>query len=205
MIKHYPEIDKFFLSDSFTDEELDAFKATLKIKYDDLKYSQALSLVNLILRKFEIASGIEIEEYREEARKRILRAKNGKINSDKGSPVKEASIKSKRRPSNKKQLHQYEIEEFCRCLEVSLDLVNRVLRKSNLGEIHSGTLSEEQLKALSEMIEAKEKAITRRKKANKKVLGKRASVTKKPYNSGKGVYGEISRLGMGKVIYIRSK
>lgn len=127
MVKYYPEIERFFIRDSFSNEDLDNLKEDLKTKYSKYEYRSVLSLINLDLKKFELANKRETQKFKEETKVRLLNPEKSTKNQKLNHVAKEDS-----KPIGKINLEKLSIQEFCNKLEVNLSLVNKILREKTL-------------------------------------------------------------------------
>jgi len=208
MLNHFPEIEEFFKQDYFTEEDLNDFKQDLQKAYLDKKvYRKALNLIELFLVKFKLSTPQELERFKKRGTRKI------KTRQKKKKPIQVTSSKKdkrKKEPENKDnevvKFLDKPISEICKDLELSLELVNRCLKSKNIEQIEGGNLNSEQFHALKELFLSKVMAKKRKDREQERIFGKRKITRKKQtFKTGGELYEALSKYGMKKLIYIRSK
>lgn len=213
MVYHFPEIDDFFRQDYFTEENLNDLKSKLQESYLDREvFSKALSLIDLYLVKFKLSTPKELEQFKKEGieknktrRKRNKAIYSGNLESKKRN-IKESRINEGKYNKEYLEFLKIPISKISIDLDISISFINKVLESKKIDTIEEGFLSREQFAALKEILVSKLKAKIRKQKQIEKVLGvKIIKANKHKPKTGGKVYEALSKHGMGKVIYIRSK
>ena len=211
MIKHFPEIEAFFKQDYFSEDDLDLLKNELKKAYiKKIFFDKAMSLIALFLIKFKLSSPKELNEFKLNGIARpIKREQNKELRSSKSSPKKKIkrTVEQKDKTINGlNRLRNKTLSAICEDLNISLNLVTRILKKKDIDQISNDKLDSKQFEELKQLLISKLKAKNRLKKENNKIF--RGSLKKSKRHkstTGRNVYETLSKYGMGKVIYIRSK
>jgi len=189
LFKTFPEIDKFFVSNKFTETELDMFIQEIDKKYNDKDLRKAaLSFINLELAKFQVVKDhIDLN---------ILKARKHNNNPQLN------------RPNEIQTLKNSSIKMIAEKLDLPLRKVANLLKmdsKLGLDQISNQILTSDEFNDAKEMILSRLKAIRRKEKQQKRENEGRVKSKKNRNSSNQrnDVYSKIEEIGLGKVIYIR--
>jgi hypothetical protein len=190
LLNTFPEVELFFKSDRFSQEELLSFIKEIEVKYIDKQLRKSVStLINLKILQFQIS-------YEEIPKKRNIVEKAKKLNlksekNDKFHPLLNI-------------LKNNSIENIATNLQWSVSRLLRLLELKGISKSAENLLENNEFKIVSEMFNSRLLGIERIESTkNPKQMIKRD----KPKSIGKqiDVYSKIEAIGMGKVIYIRKK
>lgn len=190
LLNTFPEVELFFKSDKFSQEELLSFIKEVEEKYIDKQLRKSVStLISLKILQFQLS-------YEEIPKKRNIVEKAKKLNlksekDDKLHPLLTV-------------LKHNSIENIAMNLQWSVSRILRLLELKGISKSADNLLENDEFKIVSEMFNSRLLGIERIEKTkNPKQMIKRD----KPKSIGKqiDVYSKIEAIGMGKVIYIRKK
>ena len=190
LLNTFPEVELFFKSDKFSQEELLSFIKEVEGKYKDSQLRKSVStLISLKILQFQIS-------HEEIPKKQNILQKAKKLNlkpekEDKFHPLLSA-------------LKHNSIENIAINLQWSISRILRLLELKGISKSSENLLDDKEFKLVSEMFNSRLWGIERMERnKNPRQMIKRD----KPKSTGKQieVYSKIQAIGMGKVIYIRKK
>ncbi len=194
LLSTFPEIDKFFQNDQFTDVELNIFLTQIEKNYPDKNLQKAaISLINLEIHKFDIEKNIV---------KGITTIE--KIPNKKKLPSK-SKIKTPDFSAELLKLKKLKIEQIAKQIDWSFIKLNSFLKHKKIIKSNYSYLNEDEFKKIEEMLISRLTAIKRIEKSNSiaETVRVKKNKTIKSLYKGNDVYTKIEKNGLGKVIYIR--
>ncbi|OYU78878.1 MAG: hypothetical protein CFE23_16585 [Flavobacterium sp. BFFFF1] len=186
LLKTFPEVELFFESDKFSQEELLSFIQEIEKKYTDERLRRsAHTLIRLKILQFEIA-GTKTP------------SKNNIVNGE------TATKKEKGVHSLIQGLRHKSIENIALKLQWTSSQILILLKQKGISKNLESLLDENEFKIVAEMFYSRIMGIRRNEK-NK--IPKKMIKKDKPKSLDKknDVYSKIESIGLGKVIYIRKK
>ncbi len=211
MIKNFPEIQRFFKSNRFSGEELKELFETIDYVYQNHQVNaQAKALIKLELLKFELQSKEKNTTPRSQKNKlpSVEQTTPSKIDVT----SKDVSRNNKLTPSQFISIRMRSITKgnyrnAAKELELTVPFVIKLLRKKGFYNVKQfDQVGNEVLHKMQGFIQHRLSMLYQSKFRKKK---KGPALNKHQKNSGPsaspGVYGRLEKLGLGKVIYIRSR
>lgn len=188
LLNTFPEVELFFKSDKFSQEELLSFIEEVEGRYNDQQLRKSIStLISLKILQFKIShEGVSYKQNIVEKAKKLnlKQEKNNRFH-----PLLTA-------------LKHNTIENIATNLQWTVSKILRLLELKGIHKSAENLLDINEFKLVSEMFSSRLFGIERmeRSKNPKQMIKK-----DKPKSIGNqiGVYGKIEAFGMGKVIYIR--
>lgn len=190
LLNTFPEVELFFKSDKFSQEELLSFIKEVEEKYKDEQLRKSVStLISLKILQFQIS-------HEEIPKKQNIVEKAKKLNlkpekEDKFHPLLSA-------------LKHNSIENIATNLKWNVSRILRLIELKGISKSAENLLDSNEFKLVSEMFNSRLWGIERieRTKQPKQIIkrDKQKSIGKQI-----SVYSKIEAIGMGKVIYIRKK
>lgn len=212
LLKSFPEIDSFFKNSQFSQTKLIKLVEEINIKYKDRKELEAaLSLIKLELLKFEIQTINSSKE------KQPVNIKENNINRSKNrieKPKKEKHLKKKLSKDLGELPKDFprKISDISLILDFPLDYLIRILRQNSIIIEAHNPLNEDELLKIKPFLLSRINALRRHERKGKYTIAKsgrffdvQANYCRDENHKTIGVYNEISKYGIGKVIYIKSK
>tara|TARA_B100000674_G_C37633558_1_gene819981 strand:+ start:173 stop:778 length:606 start_codon:yes stop_codon:yes gene_type:complete len=199
MLKNFPEIERFFNQDSFSEKELIKFKETILCSYKEKSVkSKAKSLIDLKLLSFQLKS-IEVEN------KKSVKVKKKSNNKRKRSKsyYETHTIESDTKVNNISSFIGLKLAELADKIKIKPDLVLKVLSKE-LGRRYdlNYILLKKDVDILESFLRKRLKLLNIEKVKDKDIQEFTRPKRRKRSGSS-GVYAEIQKYGVGKLIYIR--
>jgi hypothetical protein len=186
LVKSFPEIDSFFKNNQFTNLELEELHDLVR-RYSDAEMRKAaMSLIKLELLKFNINA--------EEIAGKVLIAdkKIHNLDSRSSNESKDSNIGKS-------------VCALANDLNWSVQKIKSLLMQKGISKTDDEYLTAAELILVKDMIEARTIALCRINK--KDSFDKKYINTKKKLNNSNnkvpGVYGQIAKYGLGKIIYTR--
>ncbi|RZK11442.1 MAG: hypothetical protein EOO46_06775 [Flavobacterium sp.] len=190
LVNTFPEVQLFFKSDKFSQEELLSFIKEIEGKYKDAQLRKSVStLISLKILQFQIS-------HEEMPRKKNIIDKATKLTLE---PEKEKKL----HPLLSSLRHN-SIENISINLQWSFSRISNLLKQKGISKSAENLLDSNEFKLVSEMFNSRLWGIERMERTK----NPRQMIKKdKPKSLGNqiSVYSKIEAIGMGKVIYIRKK
>ncbi len=189
LIKTFPEIDYFFRSNKFSEDELNIFLKQIEKNYSSKELRKAaLNLINLELAKFQIVKDQVVLEPLKRPGKRV-------------------QPKIVPKPDDLQELKQLTVQMIADKLRWRVERVQTFLLQNGLTKAAEEILNPIEFNYVKEMFISRLKALQRIDKKNEMEMRGRVKnkKTEKSLDPGDNVYFRISQIGLGKVIYIRKK
>lgn len=190
LLNTFPEVELFFKSDKFSQEELLSFIKEVEEKYKEKQLRKSAStLISLKILQFKIS-------YEEIPKKRNIVEKSKKLNLKSEKDDKFHPLLT--------ELKHNSIENIATNLQWSVSRILRLLELKGISKSAENLLDSNEFKIVTEMFNSRLWGIERMERTkNPRQMIKRD----KPKSIGKqiDVYSKIEAIGMGKVIYIRKK
>lgn len=191
LLSTFPEIDKFFKQNQFSDAELSVFLSNIEKTYQNIDLRKAaLSLINLEILKYDIQKEtVNLSSL-------IKEKANTKI-----------TITRIDYTSDLNKLKVLTIEQIAKNLNWSIQKLQILLKQKKIEKTDMEILTTSDFLNVNEMFLARIIAIKRiEKKAEfndkSRIKNKKSN---KSLSKGDDVYSQIFKLGLGKVIYIRKQ
>ncbi len=218
LLQSFPEIHSFFKRDQFDSDELESLRKLIDERYSDKELKrQANSFLNLELVKFQI-----LQEHPEQRQQ--LKSKENRPQTNR--PKKYTAVQNQRfqdEPPRRKRIPKpliqisYEttfpanIENLCTKLRMSRAEITELCARKNISLKGKPKLTDDELKKMVTIFQKRigEIRAQERKEAERhkpKIKEETPTIHKKYVSSYQGgVFDEIAKHGLGKLIYIRSK
>lgn len=213
MIKSFPEIVAFFRQDSFTDDSLKAFRASLAVTYGtQIKLLE--QQINLELLRYELASaeGIDVKKPRERRPPREKKPKNNLSKILKPTVTYSGGVRASLAGTS--HLKGMTFEEINAALEWPKGRIERMAVANGIEINATETFEKEANTKISEIIANRLGLLIRQQKLQKNpIQPSKGVVTSKDVKSSKSkssksikVYDKLQESGgLGKLIYIRMR
>lgn len=183
LLNSFPEIDVFFNTNSFSQQELINFKNVLKLNNSKEFYRNAVSYINLKLLQFKLCEELNEPE------------KKSKPNTEKVSD----SISN-----TEKVAVPLVICDLAKYLEVTDNFLLTILKQNGVEKEKDDRLEINEYALIKGFIFSRVKGLKRKNKQEKEIFKPIIKKSKKPSRGKtKPVYDKLATYGLGKIIYIR--